>query len=284
VEKNTMKTRQHRTAILATAFTLLAAATAATATDTPTTCTTNGGANWRVTATGPLAAPCPPLVGGECSEIRYLVTPLKGKTADHVAVLADHSMEVVVGDSRNLFPECDGDNVTGIGIRDCSNQAVRMNKEADTGTFDLVVKGAAGLIGKSIVIKKGTTIEECRIASLGPTTCNPKAQQAAKETFTFDDCVVEIELDPCTGEPGVATVVSGDCAIDSGPIESLQIVINGTTQNVTVGDGWISSGENSCTTTLFGGKKYTTCSCRDASDCSVKNSAGAFICGTDCPR
>ncbi len=279
-----MKTRHQRIALLSTAVTLLAAATVATATDAPLTCTTNGAGNWRIAASGPLSVTCPTLAGGDCTELQYRVTPLRGKSADHVAVLADHSMEIVVGDSRNLFPECDGDNVTGIGIRDCSTQAVRMNKEADTGTFDLVAKGAAGLIGKSIVIKKGTTIEECRIASLGPTTCNPKAQQAAKETFTFDDCVVEIELDPCTGEPGVATVVSGDCAIDSGPIESLQLVINGTTQNVTVGDGWISSGENSCTTTLFGGKKYTTCSCKDLSDCSVKNSAGQFICGTACPR
>jgi hypothetical protein len=282
-----MTTRQRRITFLSTAFTFLAAATVATATtatEPPLTCTTNGGKNWRITATGPSTATCPTVAGGECTRMQYVVTPLRGKYPDHVAILADYSVEVVVGDRRNCFGVCDGDNVTGIGIRDCSSQAVRLNKRADTGTFDLNVKGQAGLIGKSIVVKKGSIIEECRIASLGPSTCNPKAQQAAKETFTFDDCVVEIELDPCTGEPGVATVVSGDCAIDTGPVESLQIVINGTTQNVTVGEGWISSGENSCTTRLFGGKKYTTCTCKDDSDCSVKNSAGQFICGTACPR
>lgn len=284
-----MKTRQHRITLLATAFVVFAAATAATATEAPTTeppmtCTTNGSGHWRVSAVGLLPTTCPTAAGGECVEIRYSITPLRGKYPDHVAVIADQSVDVVVSDSRNLFRACDGDNVTGIGIRDCSTRAVRLNKQSDTQTFDLVARGAPSLVGKSIVIKKGSIIEECRIASMGPTTCNPKAQQAAKETFTFDDCIVEIELDPCTGEPGVATVVSGDCAIDSGPVETLQIVINGTTQNVTVGDGWISSGENSCTTRLFGGKKYTTCSCKDDSDCDVKNSAGTFICGTECPR
>jgi hypothetical protein len=275
--------------LLSITFAIAAATTTAMATEPPTTeppmtCTTNGSGHWRVSATGPLATTCPGIAGGECVEIQYSITPLRGKYPDHVAVIADHTVDVVVSDSRNLFRACDGDNVTFIGIRDCSTRAVRMNKSSDTHTFDLAARGAPNLVGKSIVVKKGSIIEECRIASFGPTTCDPKAQQTAKETFTFDDCVVEIEIDPCTGEPGVATVVSGDCAIDTGPVESLQLVINGTTQNVTVGDGWISSGENSCTTRLYGGKKYTTCSCVDESDCSVKNSTGAFICGTDCPR
>ena len=270
--------------LLLTATVMLLCAGAAWANDAPLTCTTNGAANWRVTATGPTPVTCPTLAGGDCTEVDYLVTALKGKTPDHVAVLADHSMDVVVGDSRNLFPECDGDNVTNIGIRDCSTQAVRLNKSPEKGTFDLVVRGPASLVGKSIVVKKGTTIEECRIASLGPAPCNPKAQQATKRSFKFEDCVVEIELDPCTGEPGAAAVVDGDCAIDEGPIESLQLVINGTTQNVTVGEGWISSGVGSCNTTLFQGRKYTTCSCTNIEDCSVKNSAGQFICGTVCPR
>jgi hypothetical protein len=281
-----MNCRRHRLASLPITLALLATAAAAHASDVPYDCTTNGAANWLVVANGPVTAPCPGTLGGDCTEMHYTITPQKGRSADHVAILAEHDLSVVVPDARNVSAPCIGDSVTSIGIRDCSTQAVRMNNNADTGAFDLVVQGSAAAVGKSIVIKKGNVVEACRIASLGSPTvsCNPKAQQATKETFKFEECEIEIELDPCTGEPGDATVVSGDCAIDSGPVETLQLVINGTTQNVTVGQGWISSGDSSCTTTLFGGRKYTTCTCKDASDCSVKNSDGHFICGSPCPR
>ena len=263
---------------------VLTTAGRANSSDAPTDCITNGAGNWNVVASAPITLLCP--LGGACTEIQYTVTALKstGANPDHVAVLAEHDLNVVVDANRTVSPPCAGDGVTQMGIRDCSTQAVRMNKEADTDSFNLLVEGAAAATGSSIVIKKGKIIEACRIASLGASNCNPKAQQAARETFQFEDCTVEIELDPCTGEPGDATVVSGDCAIDSGPIESLQIVINGTTQNVTLGTGWISSGDNSCTTTLYLSRKYTTCTCRDASDCLVKNSNGQFICGSPCPK
>jgi len=203
---------------------------------------------------------------------------LKGRQPDHVAVLVDHELTVVPSTSRYASPACDGDGVTNIGIRDCSTQAVRMNKDSDTGYFDLIVEGSAAAVGKSIVVKKGTVIEECRIASLAPSTCNPKAQLATKESFQFEDCTVEIELDPCTGEPGPATI-TGPCEVDSAPIGTLSLSINGgTPQVVTVGDGWISSGENSCSTKLFYGTSYTTCTCTATSDCSVKKADGTYFC------
>ena len=277
--------RSMRILTIATAAALAMATVAtATASDVQYECTTNGAGNWKIVASGPVSTQCPNLPVRACTEIQYAISPQLGRAADHVAVLVDHAMSVIPPQASYLSSPCDGDSVTGIGIRDCSTQAVRMNKDATTQTYNLFVEGAASATGKSIVIKKGTVIEECSIVSLAPSTCDPKSQQAAKETFQFEDCLVEIEIDPCTGEPGDATVLSGDCAIDSGPIESLQLVINGTTQNVTVGKGWISSGENSCTTTLYLGRKYTTCTCKDASDCTVKNSNGQFICGTPCPR
>lgn len=271
------------TIAMAAALTMVTVVTA-TASDVQYQCTTNGAGNWNIVALGPFSTQCPNLPLRECTEIQYTITPRFGKAVDHVAVLVDHAMSVVPPQASYLSLACDGDSVTNMGIRDCSTQALRMNKDSTTQTYNLFVEGAASATGKSIVVKKGTLIEECQIASLAPSTCDPKAQQAAKETFQFEDCLVQIELDPCTGQPGDATVLTGDCAIDSGPIESLQLVINGTTQNVTVGKGWISSGDNSCTTTLYLGKKYTTCTCKDASDCTVKNSNGQFICGSPCPR
>jgi hypothetical protein len=119
--------------------------------------------------------------------------------------------------------------------------------------------------------RKAKSHRGCRIASLGnppPPICDPKAQQTSKETFTFNDCEIEVAIDPCTGESGEATVLSGDCVIDVQPVDSLQLVINGVTQNVTTGDGWISSGDNSCTTKINRLTKtaYTVCDCKDSSD------------------
>lgn len=245
-------------------------------------CTTNGDQNWKVTATEPRPVACQPSTASDlCTEIDYKVTPLKGLAAEHVAILVDHEYTVENTDSytsRGVYIGCEGDPVTGLGIRDCSRNAVRMNKESDTVGYTLSVVGDAAAQASSVVIKKGRVIEECRIASLGPTTCDPKAQQASKETFTFDGCEVEITLDPCTNKPLSSRVVSGDCAVGEVEIQTLELVINGVSQPVTVGDGWLSSGENSCTTRWFNRQPYVTCSCTNTSDCLVKKSDGSCLC------
>jgi hypothetical protein len=290
-----MQLRKLRTtACLATALTVILAAGVVSGEEPTLHCVTGGNHNWEVTATPIEQVACQNPSDGDCSAMHYTITPTNGLSADHVVTLVDYRMVVEsTGDYSNRYIQkpdiptensCLGDNLVGLGSKDCSRQSVRMNDDGDTEHYTLSVVGPAALHPSSIVIKKGKVQEWCRISALGVSTCNSKAQQATKKTFEFEDCIVQIELDPCTGEPGEASVISGACAIDSGPVESLQLVINGTTQNVTVGDGWISSGENSCTTTLFGGKKYTTCTCKDLSDCSVKNSSGAYICGRPCPR
>lgn len=283
--------RPHCRAGLLAVVTLLAIAATASASDVQYECTTNGAATWEVLASAPTSIECP-VGGGECTLLQYTVNALKstGINQDHVAVLVEHGLSVVsLNNSVTVYPECDGDTVTSMGIRDCSMQAVRLNTKSATQTYDLITRGEAVAVDGSIVIKKGKSlIEECRIASLGtlqPPICDPKAQQTAKETFQFEDCIIEIPLDPCTGEPGEPNVISGDCATDSAPIGTLQLVLNGgVTQNVTIGDGWISSGENSCTTRMFNGTSYTTCTCADASDCLVKKKDGSPLCGSPCPR
>ena len=245
---------------------VLAIAVPALASDAPLACVTNGDGNWSIVASTPTAVSCP--AGGECTEIQYDIVALHGKSPDHVVVLTEHDLIVVPGESRDVSLPCEGDSVTDIGISDCSTQAVRLNKESETGSFNLVVEGEAIAVGSSIVVKKGRTVEECGIASLGTAVvvCDPKAQQSSKETFMFEDCEVEIEVDPCTGAPGAATVISGDCMVSAEAITNLQLVINGETQNVNVGDGWLSSGENSCTTRFYRRRPYVICDCTDSSD------------------
>lgn len=275
--------RSTRTSIFLSAVVALAQVGAAYAFEPQYDCPTNGG-NWHIFALGPTSIECPDQPGDECTEMHYDVTSTPGGVGnqDHVAVLVAQEVKVVPSNNVSVYAACDGDGVTAIGIRDCSRQAVRLNAKDSTLTYPVVVRGAAVAIDSSIVVKKGRNIiEECRIASLGtlpPPECNPKEQLPAKKVFEFEGCIIEIALDPCTGDPGEAQVLSGDCGIDTGPIETLQLVINGTTQNVTVGEGYISSGENSCTTTLIGKQKYTTCTCLDVSDCLVKNSNGTCLC------
>jgi hypothetical protein len=245
-------------------------------------CTTNGAGNWHIKAEGPKAVACQPSSAADlCTEMDYTITPLKGLSPDHVAILVDHEFVVENTDdysNRGVFLDCTGDSVTQIGIRDCSRNAVRMNENSDTKAYSLSVVGDAAPQASSIVVKKGKVIEECRIASLGPTTCDPKAQQASKETFAFDGCEVEITLDPCTNKPLSSKVISGDCAVGKVEIQSLELVINGVSQPVTVGDGWLSSGENSCTTRWFNRQPYVTCSCTNASDCLVQTADGSYLC------
>jgi hypothetical protein len=250
------------------------------ASDAPFACTTNGGGNWSIVATAPQVTTCPS--GGTCTKITYDIVPLKNNSADHVATLVEHDQIVEISESGDVYTECEGDPVTELGLRDCSTKAVRLNDENDTGKFDLYVQGDKVVATDStIVVKKGRIVEECRIASLGSScepVCNPKAQTASKDTFVFDDCEVEIALNPCTGDPLSATTVSGTCAVGAVSIDEIKIEINGVLQDVTVGEGWLSSGEDSCTTRWFNRKPYVTCSCTNVSDCLVKTSNNSCLC------
>jgi hypothetical protein len=106
----------------------------------------------------------------------------------------------------------------------------------------------------------GGTVEEC------PSVCEPKAQQKTKDTFQFEDCVIAIALDPCSGTPGEATVVTGGCYVSATPVQNLQLIVNGTPQPVTIASGWASSGGSSCTTRFYPGTAYTVCTCTSSGD------------------
>ena len=259
-------------------FALLVATPVGTyASDAPFECTTNGDGNWSNVATAPQVTTCPS--GGTCTKI---TNEKNNKPADHVVTLVEHDQIGEISGSSDVYPACEGDPVTELGLRDCSTQAIRLNKDSDTGTFDLYVQGDQAVATDStIVVKKGRIVEECRIASLGSScepVCDPKAQTASKETFVFDDCEVEIALNPCTGDPLSATTVSGDCAVGEVSVDEIKLEINGVLQDVTVGEGWLSSGEDSCTTRWFRRRPYVTCSCTNTSDCLVKTSSGSCLC------
>jgi len=252
------------------------------ATDKPMSCTTDGGGNWTVTAVGPLSITCPGGLVGDCTEVRYQIVSNFGLLPDHVAVLAEHDAAVVIPESRFVSPPCTGDSVTLLGTRDCSTQAVRMNQNADTHSFELAVLGAKDLTTSSIVIKKGKVIEECRIAALGTETFNPNSQRITTEELTFKGCTVRIPRDPITGEAGEA-VISGDGCVfvaNGTPVGSGELLINGQSVGMlTYGDGALSSGTASCTTKVISNRLYTWCTC--ARYCS-NNATKQCTTNTDC--
>jgi len=106
----------------------------------------------------------------------------------------------------------------------------------------------------------GGSVDEC------PSVCEPKSQQTTMDTFRFEDCLIQIALDPCSGAPGEATVVEGGCAIHRVEVENLQLIINGTPQAVTIANGWLSSGSSSCTTRFYGRISYMVCTCTNPDD------------------
>ena len=248
----------------ALAATLLAAG-GASASDAPLDCTTDGAHNWKVEVTGPLAVTCPG--GGECTEVDYKITPLKGLSIDHVAVLAEHDMDVVVPSAANAYAPCVGDSVTSIGIHDCSSRAVRLNSNPQkSGAFDLVVNGNYALRGKSIVVKKGSKQERCRIASLGQDDFNINAQRTTSQELTFKGCTVTIPTDPVTGEGGEASISGPGCKFvaNGSPVNTGQLIVDGKNVGaLTFGDGFISSGTSSCTTKVISNRLYTWCTCAD---------------------
>lgn len=129
--------------------------------------------------------------------------------------------------------------------------------EGDEG----IINGAITRDTSELAVRLGGGIvEEC------PIVCEPKAQQPTMDTFRFEDCLVQIALDPCSGVPGDATVVEGGCYVHRTEVENLQLIINGTPQPVTIANGWVSSGSASCTTRFYGRTSYMVCTCTSPED------------------
>lgn len=246
----------------------------------PTSCTTE---NFSIAVSNPCMGDCAfagtPLFCGSgtgCTGVTYTITG--GSNPDHVATLVPEDATIVVpASSADISPPCEGDGVTGIGEYSCHEQAVRLNADADTTSFHLVVQGVAEPIPSSIVVKAGRKITEaCMIAGLGTGTpyvlgsCVPSCgdydpnQTIIKtEVLNFKGCRLEFQYSLETGE-----VTSVQLSLDSPPgcqlldfpVDQLQITVPGSsgpaTMGATFGDGFISAGTESCSCRVIGGRVY----------------------------
>jgi len=234
------------------------------ASDAPVECKTSGG-SWRVLASDPFPADCG---AADCTGLSYTIVPQTGLLPDHVALLVEHDADVIVPGSRDVAAPCAGDVVTSLGARDCSSRAVRMNENTETRSFDLVVDGAKIPVGSSIVVKKGKTIEQCRITSLGDQNFyfDPKAQVTTLQTFDFEGCSVTIPTSVETGEGGEAAIAGEGCVFVANalPVGLAKLIVDDKDVGfLSFGTGYLSSGSDSCTTRVISNRIYTWCTCAD---------------------
>lgn len=247
---------------------VLAAATGAPAWDWPRSC---GGGGFTFTV---VAGPCAvsDTANPSCDSpgaftgIQYEVSG----APDHVATLVTKNNNVSVATGSQVYGACVGDPVTGLGKYSCHEKAVKVNPDASTRRFWVVVDGDKAPTLTSIVAKKGRTIQAFAIMGLGfDNVQSPFQTTKRSETSVFKGCAVVFEYDGA----GNVTNAFNDHAQDIpafnpncsqlrvNTVDKLSISVDdinlGPLGIGQFGDGYISSGTNSCTTRVVGGRIYT---------------------------
>lgn len=207
--------------------------------------------------------------------IKYRVTG----NADYIAALVTANNTVV--SSGRVYPGCPasgsgGDPVTDLGERSCHEQTVTLGCNAVNATTDfwIVVQGRKAAVLQSIAVKRNSCVKSFAIAGLGYDV-NPFQQTQKTETVNFKGCAVTFTYDVISGavinavqEPPplstkpacVGTQNDGTCCAFNGgeDVSLLELTLNGHSLGTgQFGQGYVSSGQNSCTTRVIGGRVYT---------------------------
>jgi hypothetical protein len=238
-----------------------------------------GNGNWTIEVT---QGPCPVSCsyrgtgkfcdsGTDCTGIEYTITENGRLNADHLVTLV-RDVDVVYT-AGEAFAVCEGDSVTGAGENECHERAVRLNDSKSVKQVNrLVVDGAAQTIATSVILKAGKKVEACRIQGLGVDTTltvggcvpscggfDPDQTLTKTEVLEYKGCAVEFTFSLATGELLSAVLtpesVANDCDFHEGFIGQLELLVNGENFGVgNFGDGTISTGTNSCTCRMIGGR------------------------------
>jgi hypothetical protein len=199
--------------------------------------------------------------------IKYRVTG----SPDYVAALVTANNVVVSGGQS--YPACAGDPVTDLGERSCHEKAVAFGCSQVTSDFWIVVQGQKGAVLQSVAVKRGICIKSFAVAGLGY-DLNPFQATQKVETVNFKGCAVRFQYDVVSGavvsaalDPTQSTKPAcapgqndGTCCAFNGgeDVSHLELTLNGQTLGTgQFGQGYVSSGTNSCTTRVLGGRVYT---------------------------
>jgi hypothetical protein len=215
-------------------------------------------------SSGPTFVDCD-AVGGQCTQIEYHVSP---RPDGDVLALEGVGVVSVSGD-RFVAAPCIGlDN--GFGQGSCHEQAIQTTLD-DSGNFTITLAGLRAPAPTSV----GTSAENaCRILGIGlEAGPNPAQEAQTTETVNFKGCMVQFTRDAVTGEVLQAQLlkkvspsscqgpfVDGDSGVIAPqPVAALEVKLKDGTSlgKGKFGDGYISTGNESCTTRVIGGRVYT---------------------------
>jgi hypothetical protein len=216
-----------------------------------------------VSSTSPTACEA----SGPYTGIKYSVTG----SPDYIAALVTANNTVV--STGKLYAPCVGDPVTELGEQSCHEQAITFGCQTVTAAFWIVVQGQKGAVLQSVAVKRGGCVKSFAVAGLG-FDVNPFQATQKVETVNFKGCavkftydivtgaVVSAAIDPAQSTKPVCAVGQNDgtcCAFNGGEdVSHLELTLNGQTLGTgQFGQGYVSSGTNSCTTRVVGGRVYT---------------------------
>lgn len=222
------------------------------------------------------AGPCPvgsasPVAceaAGPYTGVRYKVTG----SAEYVAALVTANNGVVSGGT--VYAPCKGDPVTGLGAKSCHERAVALGGcgGGASSEFWVVVEGKRGPVLQSVAVKKDSCVKSFAVTGVGYEISAFAALQSV-ESINFKGCVVDFTRDPLTGavtnaalnleqsnKPRCSSTGQTNCCSDviTDTVDKLSLTLNGIELGAgQIGDGYVSSGVNSCTTRVVGGRVYT---------------------------
>jgi hypothetical protein len=236
--------------------------------ETPTECRPFATETTFTVSSGPSFVACEDDPSGQCTEIEYTVSPRPDGP-----VFALEGIGVVFASGEYYAaPPCEGIGVFGVGS--CHEQAVQTDPFLDIdGSWKVRIR-LAGLRSPSPTsVAFGSSQEPlaCEILGIGlQNSSNPEQATQTTETINFKGCVVKFTRDAKTGE-----VLNAELTPDSPdgcqspffegrtlipqPVTELNVRLKDGTSLGTgkFGDGYISTGGDSCTTRVIGGKVYT---------------------------
>jgi len=211
-------------------------------------------------SSGPTFVPCK---SGQCTEIEYKVS-----LSPEVVYALEGTGVVEVSNGGTAFAPCDG--VGSFGKGSCHEQAVRTAPD-DSGKFKITLAGQRLPSPTSVAISTDPP-QACEILGLGlENSPSPDQTTQTTERVDFKGCVVEFTRDASTGEV-VSAVLTRDSPDNCNapflgpgrevipqPVTDLEVKLEDGTSlgKGKFGEGYISTGSNSCTTRVIGGKVYT---------------------------
>jgi hypothetical protein len=279
-----MRNRKAFLSVVVSAAALLATTPAMTQSPTPEPSGTCMAGAYQVQAYGPEFVACPDNDPAGCTTIQYKVTPAPAHVATVVSSLNTQPpwtkgvVSVTGGGSNGSFSffPCEGDTVTNLGLWACHEEAARINPNGAFADFRITVRGKREAAPKSVVTKKGNSIGACEIVGIGEVGTavrNPFETVLRTETLRFKGCAVTFDYDLATGDVVNAALNEGEsekpacgvgdppgscCDFDIQDVSKLELKLNGTSLGSgKFGQGYVSSGTNSCTTRVIGGRVYT---------------------------